>query len=96
MMNYEAVFILDPDLQSETSKSTVAQIQELVTKGGGRIEGIQEWGKKRMAYKIKKKQDGHYVVLNFQLDSKQTKKFEQTLRLNDNLLRFMIINKDEK
>ena len=94
MRNYEGVFILSPDLSSEISKSTVAQIQELVTKNGGRVEGLQEWGKRRLAYRIKKKQDGHYVILNFQLDSNQTKRLEQTLRLNDNLLRFLLVNKD--
>jgi len=68
MVNYEGVFIIDPDITADASKATVTQIQDLVTKNGGRIDGIQEWGKKRLAYKIKKKQDGSYVILNFQLD----------------------------
>jgi small subunit ribosomal protein S6 len=55
---------------------------------------MQEWGKRRLAYKIHKKQEGNYLVLNFQMDSKQTKKLEQSLRLNDQLLRFLLVNKD--
>ncbi len=94
MVNYEGVFILDPDLSADVAKTTVTQIQDLVTKNGGRIDGIQEWGKKRLAYEIKKKKDGSYVVLNFQLDSLSTKKVDQTLRLNDNILRFLLVNKD--
>jgi small subunit ribosomal protein S6 len=73
----------------------VTQVQELVTKNGGRVEGLQEWGKRRMAYKINKKQDGNYVLVNFQLESDKTKKLESLLKLNDNLLRFMLINKDQ-
>jgi small subunit ribosomal protein S6 len=96
MRNYEGVFILDPDLPTDTAKGTVAQIQELISKNGGRVDGMQEWGKKRMAYKIKKKQDGNYLLVNFQLDSQATRKIEQTLKLNDHLLRFLLINKDEK
>lgn len=96
MRNYEGIFIIDPDLPADTAKATVAQIQELISKNGGRVDGMQEWGKKRMAYKIKKKQDGNYLLVNFQLDSQSTKKVEQTLKLNDNLMRFLIINKDEK
>ena len=46
MRNYEGVFILTPDLTSEACKGGVAQIQELVTKNGGRVDGLQEWGKK--------------------------------------------------
>lgn len=94
MVNYEGVFILNPDLTQDASKSVVTQVQELVTKNGGRVEGLQEWGKRRMAYKINKKQDGNYVLVNFQLESDKTKKLESLLKLNDNLLRFMLINKD--
>ena len=95
MRNYEGVFIINPELSNDNSKGVVTQIQELVSKNGGRIDGIQEWGKKRLAYKIKKKQEGNYVIMNFQLESKSVKKLEQTLRLNDHLLRFLLINKDE-
>ena len=94
MVNYEGVFILDPDLSADASKAAVAQVQELVTKNGGRIDGLQEWGKKRLAYKINKKLDGSYVVVNFQLESQHTKKLEQTLRLNDSIMRFLLVNKD--
>ena len=96
MRNYEGVFIIKADLSNELSKGVVAGLQELVTKNGGRVDGLQEWGKKRLAYKINKKHEGSYVILNFQLDSKHTKKLEQSLKLNDQLLRYLLINKDEK
>jgi len=94
MRNYEGVFIITPEVTSEVSKSVVAQLQELVSKNGGRVDGMQEWGRKRLAYQIKKKNEGSYVILNFQMDSKQTKKLEQSLRLNDNLRRYLLVNKD--
>ena len=94
MVNYEGVFILDPDLTADASKAVTTQIQDLVTKNGGRIDGVQDWGKKRLAYKINKKQDGIYIILNFQLDSLASKKLDQTLRLNDSIMRFLMVNKD--
>ena len=94
MRNYEAVFILDPDLSGDAAKGAVTQIQELVSKSGGRVDGLQDWGRKRLAYKIKKRHEGHYVVLNFQMDSGHAKKLEQTLRLNDQVLRYLLVNKD--
>lgn len=94
MRNYEGVFILNPDLAGDAQKSAVAQVQELVSKNGGRVDGLQEWGKRRLAYKIGKKQEGNYLVLNFQMDSQQTKKLEQALRLNDSVMRFLLVNKD--
>jgi small subunit ribosomal protein S6 len=95
MRNYEGVFIIDPDLSTETSKNVVHQIQELVTKNGGRVDGLQEWGKRRLAYKIRKKHEGLYVIVNFQIDSQVTKKMEQALRLNDQVLRYLLVSKGE-
>ena len=94
MRNYEGVFIINPDLSTDASKGVVTQVQDLVSKNGGRVDGLQEWGKRRMAYKIKKKHEGNYVIVNFQIDPAQTKRLEQAFRLNDNLLRYLLVNKD--
>ncbi|MCG3175321.1 MAG: 30S ribosomal protein S6 [Candidatus Omnitrophica bacterium] len=96
MRNYEGVFIINPELAADTTKATVTQVQELISKNGGRVDGLQEWGRRRLAYKINKKNEGHYVLLNFQIDPKQTKKLEQSLRLNDQILRYLLVNKDEQ
>ena len=94
MRNYEGVFIINPELSTENAKGVVTQIRDLVSKNGGRVDGIQEWGKKRLAYKIKKRQEGNYVIMNFQIESTQSKKLDQALRQNDHLLRFLLVNKD--
>ncbi|MBI2095118.1 MAG: 30S ribosomal protein S6 [Candidatus Omnitrophica bacterium] len=94
MRNYEGVFIINADLPTETSKGIVHQIQDFVSKNGGRIDSLQEWGKKRMTYRIKKKHEGNYVIINFQLETQHTKKLEQSLRLNDHILRYLLVNKD--
>ena len=94
MRNYEGIFIINPDLAGDAAKSMTAQVQELVTKSGGRVDGVQEWGKRRLAYKIHKKHEGNYLVMNFQMDSQHAKKFEQSLRLNDHVIRFLLVNKD--
>ena len=94
MRNYEGMFIINADLSTEITKGVVTQIQELITKNGGRVDGIQEWGKKRLAYKINKRQEGNYVIMNFQMESSQSKKLDQGLKLNDNLMRFLLVNKD--
>ena len=94
MVNYEGVFILDPDIPADASKAAVAGLQDLVTKNGGRVDNLQDWGRKRLAYKIGKKQEGNYIILNFQLDSQFTKKLEQSLRLNGSIIRYLLVNKD--
>ena len=94
MRNYEGVIIISPDLAGDAAKNAVTQVQEMVTKNGGHVDGLQEWGKRRLAYKINKKQEGNYLVMNFQMDSKQTKKLEQSLRLSDSVIRYLLVNKD--
>ena len=94
MRNYESVVIINSDLPSETSKGIVHQIQDFVSKNGGRIDSLQEWGKRRLAYKIKKKHEGNYIVINFQLETKHTQQLEQSLRMNDHVLRYLLVNKD--
>jgi small subunit ribosomal protein S6 len=94
MVNYEGVFIINPDITADASKGVLTQVQDFVSKNGGRVDNVQEWGKRRLAYKINKKQEGNYIVLNFQLDSALTKKFEQSIRLNDNVMRYLLVNKD--
>ncbi len=96
MKNYEGVFIISPELSPELTKGVVTQVQETISKNGGRIDGMQEWGKRRLAYKINKRQEGYYVILNFQIDGPQTKKLDQVLRLNDQIIRYLLINKDER
>lgn len=96
MRNYEGIFIINSDLVGDAAKGASTQVQDLITKVGGRVDGLQDWGKRRLAYKIEKKHDGNYLVVTFQMDPKQTKKFEQSLRLNDNVMRFLLVNKDEK
>ena len=96
MTNYEGVFIINPDLPSDVTKGVVTQIQEFISKNGGRIDGMQEWGKRRLTYKIKKKQEGYYVILNYHLGPDQAKKFDQSIRLNDHVIRYMVINKNAR
>ena len=94
MRNYEGVIIFNPELAGDAAKGAVTLVQELVTKNGGRVDGLQEWGKRRLAYKIHKKQEGNYLVMNFQMAPQHAKKFEQALRLNDQVLRYLLVNKD--
>ena len=96
MRNYEGVFIVSPDLTTEATKGVATQIQDLIVKNSGRIDSLQEWGKKKLAYKINKKQEGSFFLFNFQINPAQTKKLEQNLRLNDQIIRYLLINKDDQ
>ena len=94
MNNYEGVFILKASLDNDAQEKVVEQIKEIVTKANGKIEQVQSWGKKKLAFLIKKQSEGCYYCIEFSLDPAAVKKIENSFRLNDSILRFMIINKE--
>ncbi len=91
MRTYETAFILRPDLEEEALASTVSKVIDLITSGGGSIEHRDDWGKRRLAYEIGGERDGHYTILRFKADSPTLKELERTFRLNEDVLRYLIV-----
>lgn len=92
MAKYELVVILDPFLQDPEHAAQIERVKEQITRRGGEIVNIDLWGKKRLAYQIRKKSEGYYAVITFQgdLESAALAEVERSLRLNENVLREML------
>lgn len=90
MSNYEGLFIIDPDLGLEAVKGVHETIAELIKKQGGSLSDVQEWGKRRLAYLLKRKKEGIYVMIHFAMDPASLQRLQYQLRLNERLLKFMI------
>ena len=86
--------VLDPDLTSENQKKILAKIKGLITGFKGKAGKADEWGKKALAYPIKKKTDGIFHLLKIDLPESAVKELDQKLKLEDNLMRFLIIRID--
>src|SRR5579875_1930425 len=69
MRQYESMYILKPELESEQTATLVAKYQSLVTEHGGQIDQVQEIGKRRLAYEIDKNREGYYVLMQFSTDT---------------------------
>ena len=92
MNKYEAMVIMKPDLNEEARTTLCKQTEEQITKNQGIIESAKVWAEKyRIAFRIKKFDDGLYYVINFQSDPLAIVKIKQAWRLNDNILRFLIL-----
>ena len=65
MYNYETLFVLKPELEEEAIKANVDKFSEIITKGGGEIVSVDEWGKKKLAYPILDRTEGYYVLTTF-------------------------------
>jgi small subunit ribosomal protein S6 len=90
MRNYEVAYITDPDLDEAAQAALDERVAGWIKAAGGETVQVDRWGKRRMAYPIKKRQDGVYVFVKARLPSTATLDLERELRLQESILRFMI------
>lgn len=91
MNKYEISIVLKPNLDDEAKKAENEKIQELITKFGGTIEKTDDWGKRRLAYEIKKFTEGFYTFHTVEAESTLPADMEQRLRIDENVLRYLVI-----
>jgi small subunit ribosomal protein S6 len=91
MRNYEVMVILDPDLEERTVAPSLDQYLNLVRKEGGSVETVDVWGRRRLAYEIKKKAEGIYAVIQLSAEPATVKELDRQLGLNESVLRTKVI-----
>ena len=94
MNKYEGIFIIKSDLNEDSVKSLLDLIQNEIKKNKGVIDEVKSWGKKILAYSIKKFNEGLYYQVDFTIETSALKDIERKFRLNDNILRLMVIKKE--
>ena len=92
--NYEVVIIFKPDLGEETTAALVERFKSL-TEQHGSVSEVNEWGKRRLAYPIDDLNEGYYVLMTFTADPAFPAELDRVLRINDNVMRSLIVCKDE-
>lgn len=96
MRKYEVTFIAHPDLDSEAFKQLTEQVQGWITAAGGKIEKTDVWGKRKLAYYVKKQSEGQYVLLRAEMEPSVCNQLEQQFRLQESILRFLIVAAEEE
>jgi small subunit ribosomal protein S6 len=91
MRQYELMIILDPDLEERTIQPSLDKFLTVITKDGGTLDNIDLWGKRRLAYEIKKKSEGIYAVVRFNAESATAKELDRQLSLNESILRTKLL-----
>ena len=91
MRLYECVIIGRQDVSSGHFEELVNEFCSIIEKDEGSIKKREYWGLRSLAYRIKKNRKGHYILLNFETNSKTLKEFERVMGLNEDILRFMTI-----
>ena len=92
---YESVVIINAALEDEQVETTISRMQETITTHGGELIELDKWGRKRLAYPIKKAKSGYYVVLRFNATTDLVATLERNYRLDENVIRYLTIQLDK-
>ncbi|MFV0527533.1 MAG: 30S ribosomal protein S6 [Lachnospiraceae bacterium] len=92
MNKYELTLVLNAKVEDDVRLAALEQVKEYVTRFGGTITDVEEWGKKRLAYEIQKMHEGFYYFIHFDADAAAPEEIEGRIRILDNVLRFLIVN----
>lgn len=94
MREYELIFIVHPDLETAAFDEVVEKVQGWIKEDGGEISKVDVWGKRKMAYPIRKKEEGQYVLLEIKMPPTSILNLERNLRLLEPVMRFLVTNRE--
>ena len=95
MNKYETVFIINPSVEDAGVKSLIQKFSDLIN-SDGKVEKVDELGKKKLAYEIKKNSEGNYVAIDFEANPNLIAELERVYRITDEVMKFITIRKDEE
>ena len=95
MNKYELALVVNAKIEDDARTATVEKAQEYVTRFGGVISDVDDWGKKKLAYEIQKMCEGYYYFIHFEADATAPAQIENRVRIMDNVLRFLCVKADE-
>ena len=95
MNHYETIYIANPTLDDDSLKEAIDKFSDLIKKLKGTIVKVNEWGKRKLAYDVKRFDKGYYVVLDFCALPKMVTELERNLKLDDRILKYITVKIDE-
>ena len=95
MNKYELALIVSAKIEDDARAAVVEKAKEYITRFGGTVTEVEDWGKKKLAYDIQKMSEGFYYFIQFDAAAEVPSELDQSVRIIDNLLRFLCVRKDE-
>ena len=95
MRDYELVMLVSPDVGDEGLPATVERVSQFIQERGGEIKNVDQWGRRRLAYPIRRFNEGFYVVTQFALDPQAVRALEGNLDLAEDVLRHLVVRLEE-
>jgi small subunit ribosomal protein S6 len=94
MRPYEVMVIFDPDTEERSVQPTLEQYLTVITKGGGTVDSLDIWGRRRLAYEIRKKSEGIYAVINLTANPTDVKELDRQFTISEQIMRTKVIRPD--
>ncbi|MDO4541376.1 MAG: 30S ribosomal protein S6 [Bacillota bacterium] len=95
MRNYEAMYVLRPDMDEEQVNAAVEKFSGIIAANGGEVTKVDHWGKRRLAYEVKKLREGYYVLCYFKGGAELPKELERNFKISDEVIRFLVVREGE-
>ena len=94
MNKYELAVVVSAKLEDEARADVIEKVKALITRFGGNVTDVDEWGKRRFAYEIKKMTEGYYYYVYFEAETTVPGEVEQRIRIMDNVLRYLCVKQE--
>jgi small subunit ribosomal protein S6 len=94
MNKYELAVVVSAKLEDEERAATIEKVKEYITRFGGTVTEVDEWGKKRLAYEIQKMREAFYYFIKFESDSQCPIEVENSIRIMENVIRFLCVKEE--
>ncbi len=95
MKKYELALVVNARIEDDARAEVVEKAKDYITRAGGVVTEVEDWGKKKLAYEIQKMGEGFYYFIQFDAEATAPGQIEQNVRIMDNVLRFLCVKKDE-
>ena len=96
MRRYESVWVVHGDLPDEEVKSTIDKFSRIISSNGGMLVGLDDWGRRKLAYKVKGTTRGYYLLADFAGTPATVKELERTYRIDDRVIRYHTVKKSDE
>ena len=94
MNKYELAVVVNAKIEDEERAQVIEKVKEMITRFGGNVTDVDEWGKKKLAYEIQKMKEGYYYFIHFESDATTPGEIEQRIRIMDNVLRYLCVKQE--
>ena len=94
MNKYELAVVVNAKIEDDARADVIEKVKALITRFGGNVTDIDEWGKKRLAYEIQKMKEAYYYFIHFESDATTPGEIEQRIRIMDNVIRYLCVRQE--